>query len=110
MAEYTKMIKPMAKQKGITDRGNTYVLSQSAPNKIHLTIQQGDYLINETLEDLRSEEEMIERRSQLEDELIAWIPSPTETPTNETIEQILLTTGSDTRSGEGVVTADTESL
>jgi hypothetical protein len=104
------MIQPMAKQKGITERGNMYVLSQSAPNKIHLTIQNGDYVINDTLEDLRSEEEMIERRNTLEDELIAWIHPQPETPQNETAEQVLLPTGSDASGWGGLDATDTESL
>ena len=63
----------MGRQKGLTERGNTYVLSQWAPNIIQLTLQRGDYVMSETLENLRSEQEMLERRNMLEDELFAWV-------------------------------------
>jgi hypothetical protein len=69
------MIQPLARQKGLTELGNTYVLTQDAPNKIHLTIQRGNYLVNETLENLKSEEDMIERRNMLETELMDWVAS-----------------------------------
>jgi hypothetical protein len=46
------------------------------PHRIHLTLQRGDYLINETLENLKSADEMMERRNTLEDELLAWISPP----------------------------------
>jgi hypothetical protein len=81
------MIRPMGRQTGTTDRGNLFVLSQWAPNNIQLTLQNGDYVISETLENLRSEQEMFNRRTALEDELIEWIAQktqPAET-TNETI-------------------------
>lgn len=67
------MIRPLAKQKGLTERGTMYVLSQWAPNSIQLTLQSGDKLMSETLENLRSESEMLERRNALENELITWI-------------------------------------
>lgn len=67
------MIRPIAKQKGLTEQGTMYVLSQWAPNSIQLTLQSGDKLMSETLENLRSESEMLERRNALENELITWI-------------------------------------
>ncbi len=69
------MIQPLARQKGLTELGNTYMLTQDAPNKIYLTIQRGNYLVNETLENLKSEEDMIERRNMLEKELMDWVAS-----------------------------------
>jgi hypothetical protein len=36
-------------------------------------MQHGDYVISETLESIRSEAEMIERRTALENELIEWM-------------------------------------
>lgn len=81
------MIQPLARQKGLTERGNTYVLSQNAPNIIQLTLQHGDFVISETLENLRSEAEMLARRSALEDELIDWMntKSPLLENTHETV-------------------------
>lgn len=76
------MIQPLGRQKGTTERGNSFVLSQWAPNVIQLTIQRGNNAISETLENIRSENEMIERRNALEDEFIAWITPPPEN-TNE---------------------------
>ncbi len=70
-----EMIQPMARQKGVTERGNTYVLTQWTPNTIQLTLQNGDYVMSETLENLQSENDMIERRTALENELIEWMPS-----------------------------------
>ena len=60
----------MAVQKGTTERGNWYTLSQNAPHIIQLTLQNGNYVITETLESIRSEQEMIERRNVLENEFI----------------------------------------
>ncbi len=98
------MIRPLAKQKGFTDRGNMYMLSQWAPNIIQLTLQKGDYVISETLENLRSEQEMVERRDMLENELIDWI-SQRETP-HEATEQVLHIGGGTERGGEGMDTVD----
>jgi hypothetical protein len=67
----------MGKQTGKTERGNSFVLSQWAPNIVQVTLQNGDYVISETLENLRSEGEMIERRNALEDEFIHWVGSIT---------------------------------
>lgn len=103
------MIRPLARQKGLTEKGNTYVLVQDAPTRIHLTIQRGDYLINEALENLKSEEEMIERRNQLETELMDWINSKTETH-DETTQPLLQSTGSDTASGSGMDSTAPESV
>jgi hypothetical protein len=103
------MIQPLARQKGLTELGNTYVLTQDAPNKIHLTIQRGNYLVNETLENLKSEEDMIERRNQLETELMDWINSNTET-NDETTQPLLQSTGSDTTSRAGVDAPNPESV
>ena len=103
------MIQPLARQKGLTELGNTYVLSQSAPNRIHLTIQRGNYLVNETLENLKSESEMLERRNMLETELMDWINSQTEVH-DETTQPLLQSTGSDTTSGAGLDTTNPESL
>ena len=63
----------MGKQTGTTERGNSFVLSQWAPNILQLTLQNGNYVISETLENLRSEQEMMERRNVLEDEFIEWV-------------------------------------
>jgi N-formylglutamate amidohydrolase len=71
------MIRPMAVQKGTTERGNWYTLSQNAPHIIQLTLQNGNYVITETLESIRSEQEMIERRNMLENEFIEWVNSKT---------------------------------
>lgn len=67
------MIQTLAQQKGITERGNRFTLSQISQHIIQLTIQHGDYVISETLESIRSEAEMIERRTALENELIEWM-------------------------------------
>lgn len=77
------MIRPMGRQTGTTERGNAFVLSQWAPNVVQLTLQNGNYLISETLENLRSEAEMLQRRNALEDEFITWITPPAENQ-NET--------------------------
>lgn len=103
------MIRPLAKQKGLTERGTMYVLSQWAPNSIQLTLQSGDKLMSETLENLRSESEMLERRNALEDEFIAWITNTTEN-TDETTQPLLQSTGSDSTSGVGVDTTNPESV
>jgi hypothetical protein len=63
----------MGRQTGTTERGNSFVLSQWAPNVVQLTLQNGNYVISETLENLRSEAEMFQRRNALEDEFITWI-------------------------------------
>lgn len=76
------MIRPLAIQKGITDKGNRYTLSQNAPNIIQLTLQNGDFVISETLENLRSEQEMIERRNILENEFISWVSSKSQPAEN----------------------------
>jgi hypothetical protein len=109
MVVHKTMIHPLARQKGLTERGNTYVLSQDAPNRIHLTLQNGNYVMNVTLENLKSEEEMIERRNKLEDELIDWMNPNTETH-DETTQPLLQSTGSDTTSGAGLDTTNPESL
>jgi hypothetical protein len=69
------MIRPMGRQTGITERGNQFVLTQWAPSSIQLTLQNGNYVISETLENLRSEQEMLGRRNALEDEFISWVNS-----------------------------------
>jgi len=69
------MIRPMGRQIGKTERGSEYILSQWAPNILQLTLQSGNYVISETLENIRSEQEMIERRNMLENEFIEWITS-----------------------------------
>ena len=77
----------MGKQTGTTERGNQFVLTQWAPSSIQLTLQNGNYVISETLENLRSEQEMLGRRNVLEDEFISWVNSklqPVEN-SNETI-------------------------
>ena len=79
------MIQPMGRQKGTTERGNSFVLSQWAPNVLQLTIQNGNHLISETLENIRSEQEMIGRRNMLEDEFIEWVTRRTQ-PTENTDE------------------------
>ncbi len=76
----------MAVQKGTTDRGNWYTLSQNAPHIIQLTLQNGNYVITETLESIRSEQEMIERRNVLENEFIEWVAS--KTPPQENVDEI----------------------
>jgi hypothetical protein len=81
------MIRPLAKQTGTTERGSMFTLSQWAPNIIQLTLQKDNYAISDTLENLRSEQEMIERRNVLEDEFISWVNSklPPVENTNEAI-------------------------
>ena len=69
------MIRPMGRQTGTTERGSMFTLSQWAPNILQLTLQKDNYAISETLENLRSEQEMIERRNMLENEFIEWITS-----------------------------------
>jgi hypothetical protein len=69
------MIRPMGKQTGTTERGNQFVLTQWAPSSIQLTLQNGNYVISETLENIRSEQEMLGRRNTLEDEFISWVNS-----------------------------------
>ena len=77
----------MGKQTGTTERGNSFVLSQWAPNILQLTLQNGNYVISETLENLRSEQEMIERRNVLEDEFIEWVTQKTQ-PTENVDETV----------------------
>jgi hypothetical protein len=72
----------MGRQTGITERGNSFVLSQWAPHSLQLTLQSGNYVISETLENLQSEQEMIERRNKLEDEFINWVVSKTQSIEN----------------------------
>jgi hypothetical protein len=67
------MIRPLGRQTGITERGNHFVLTQWAPSTIQLTLQNGNYVISETLENMRSEQEMLGRRNVLEDEFISWV-------------------------------------
>jgi len=81
------MIRPMGKQTGTTERGNSYVLSQWAPNVLQLTLQNGNYVISETLENLRSEQEMMERRNALENEFIEWVTQKTQ-PTENVNEAV----------------------
>jgi len=76
------MIRPMARQKGLTERGNTYILSQWAPNILQLTFQNGNHVMSDTLENIRSEQEMIEHRNSLENEFIEWITTTTQLPEN----------------------------
>jgi hypothetical protein len=76
------MIRPMGKQTGTTERGNQFVLTQWAPSSIQLTLQNGNYVISETLENLRSEQEMIERRNVLENEFIEWVTQKTQSTEN----------------------------
>jgi len=77
----------MGRQTGITERGNQFVLTQWAPSSIQLTLQNGNYVISETLENLRSEQEMLGRRNTLEDEFISWVNSKLQSVenTNEAI-------------------------
>jgi len=77
----------MGKQTGTTERGNSFVLSQWAPHILQLTLQNGNYVISETLENLRSEQEMLGRRNTLEDEFISWVNSKLQSVenTNEAI-------------------------
>ena len=81
------MIRPMGKQTGTTERGNSFVLSQWAPTTIQLTLQNGNYVISETLENLRSEQEMMERRNALENEFIEWVTTKTQ-PTENVDETV----------------------
>jgi len=69
------MIRPMGRQTGTTERGSWFTLSQWEPNIIQLTLQKDNYVISDTLENVRSEQEMIERRNLLEDEFINWVNS-----------------------------------
>jgi hypothetical protein len=77
------MIQPMGRQTGTTERGNSYVLSQWAPHILQLTLQNGNHVISETLENLRSEQEMMERRNALEDEFIEWVTRRTQSTENQ---------------------------
>ena len=81
------MIRPLAKQTGTTERGTDYTLSQWAPNILQLTLQTGNYVISETLENMRSEAEMLERRALLENEFIEWVAS--KTPPQENVNEII---------------------
>ena len=77
----------MGRQTGTTERGNSFVLSQWAPHILQLTLQNGNYVISETLENLRSEQEMMERRNILENEFIEWVTSNTQ-PTENVDETV----------------------
>jgi hypothetical protein len=77
----------MGRQTGTTERGNSFVLSQWAPNILQLTLQKGDYVISETLENIRSEQEMIERKNALENEFIEWVTRKTQ-PTENVDETV----------------------
>ena len=77
----------MGRQTGTTERGNSFVLSQWAPHVVQLTLQNGNYVISETLENLRSEQEMMERRNILENEFIEWVTSNTQ-PTENVDETV----------------------
>ena len=77
----------MGRQTGTTERGNSFVLSQWAPNVLQLTLQNGNYVISETLENLRSEQEMMERRNALENEFIEWVTQKTQ-PTENVNEAV----------------------
>jgi len=81
------MIRPMGRQTGTTERGNWFTLSQWAPNILQITLQKDGYAISETLENMRSEQEMLGRRNALEDEFISWVNSKLQSVenTNETI-------------------------
>jgi hypothetical protein len=72
----------MGRQTGTTERGNSFVLSQWAPHIVQLTLQNGNYVISETLENLRSEQEMMERRNALENEFIEWVTTKTQPAEN----------------------------
>ena len=72
----------MGRQTGTTERGNSFVLSQWAPDTIQLTLQNGNYVISETLENIKSEQEMMTRRDTLEDEFISWVASKTQSTEN----------------------------
>lgn len=76
------MIRPMGKQTGTTERGNLFILTQWAPSSIQLTLQNGNYVISDTLENLKSEQEMITRRNALEDEFIEWVTRKTQSTEN----------------------------
>jgi hypothetical protein len=67
---------------GTTDKGTSFVLSQWTPSILQLTLQTGNYAISETLENMRSEQEMLERRNMLENEFIEWVTSKTSPPEN----------------------------
>ena len=81
------MIRPMVRQTGITEHGNQFVLTQWAPSSVQLTLQNGNYVISETLENLRSEQEMMERRNALENEFIEWVTQKTQ-PTENVDETV----------------------
>ena len=76
----------MGRMVGTTERGTSFVLSQWAPNILQLTLQTGNYAISETLENMRSEVEMLERRNKLENEFIEWVAS--KTPPQENVDEI----------------------
>ena len=77
----------MGRQTGTTERGTSFVLSQWAPNILQLTLQTGNHAISETLENIRSEAEMLERRALLENEFIEWVAS--KTPPQENVNEII---------------------
>ena len=72
----------MGRQTGTTERGNSFVLSQWAPNVLQLTLQNGNYVISETLENIKSEQEMFQRRDALENEFIEWVTRKTQSTEN----------------------------
>ena len=76
----------MGRMVGTTERGTSFVLSQWAPNILQLTLHTGNYVISETLENIRSETEMLERRTLLENEFIEWVMS--KTPPQENVNEI----------------------
>jgi len=71
------MIRSLAVQRGTTDNGNRYTLSQNGPTTIQITVQRGDHVISETFHNLRSEQEMLENRNRLETELYQFINDTT---------------------------------
>ena len=77
------MIRPMGRQTGTTERGNSFVLSQWAPNVLQLTLQNGNYVISETLENIKSEQEMFQRRDALENEFIEWVTTKIQPAENQ---------------------------
>ena len=73
----------MGRQTGTTERGNSFVLSQWAPNVLQLTLQNGNYVISETLENIKSEQEMFQRRDALENEFIEWVTTKIQPAENQ---------------------------
>ena len=77
------MIRPMARQTGTTERGSMFTLSQWAPSILQLTLQNGNYVISETLENIKSEQEMFQRRDALENEFIEWVTTKIQPAENQ---------------------------